>query len=446
MNPLEDFLRAQRDQGVLESTGQITLDPSRALDKLARHQLQHPGLWLVKMVQAAVSGGASSLSVRVNRRRLRVAFSGPAVFDCDQILEELFSGRIATDWTTRHLVTGMRASLARVPESMSFAQISADKNRQFVIRPDGTELGVVETLPATITGETTYLFELHKAGEEWKLGDSLRATLTQTVDEIGALTDRCWMSPIPIRLDGYDLPRYFPRLVGTPPPGAFFASEFHLASPSGLGFCPNFRTHDPSHEDEPGVFVDRTPQAEGTLIRQIQPAEADPLGPFLGGGSITQYWPPPKPVPVYFCHHGVVVEQDSLTQTCPGLELYLSVEGLDFDLSTMKVVRDQRFEGRFQQLVQAFVAHQPVMHRYMHSLTPPVPWTKMVGGLAATGAVYLGVLGGPGAGLFGAVSGAVGGAVLGALARSRGDAVLRTVNIRLGKLRGAWRLSGQNTI
>lgn len=446
MNPLEDFLRAQHDQGVLESSGQITLDPSRALAKLARHQLEQPGLWLVKMVQAAVSAKASSLGIRVNRRRLRVAFSAPPVFDCDQVLQELFSGRIASDWSLRHLITGMRASLARVPESMSFAQISAEKNRQFIIRPDGTELGVVETLPATIEGETTYLFELHKAGEEWKLGDSLRATLTQTVDEISALTERCWMSPMPIRLDGYELPRHFPRVVGSPPPGSFFASEFHLASPSGEGFCPNYRSHDPATEDEPGIFVDRKPGTEGTLIRHILPPEASARGPFLGGGSITQYWPPPKPIPVYFCHHGVVVEQDHLTQTCPGLELYLSVDGLDFDLSTMRVVRDQAFEERFQQLVQTFVAHQPVMHRYMHSLTPPVPWGKMIGGLATTGGLYLGVLGGPAAGLFGAVTGAAGGLVLGVMARGRGDAVLSTVNIRLGRLRGVWRLSGQNTI
>ncbi|MCA9797612.1 MAG: hypothetical protein KC910_37635, partial [Candidatus Eremiobacteraeota bacterium] len=302
-----------------------------------------------------------------------------------------------------------------------------------------------EPVQAPVYGETTYIFELSKAGEEWKLGESLQATLTRTVDEVGALFGRCWLCPMPIRFDGLYLGLDFPRRVGSPPPGSFFLSDFHLASPDSTGLRPPFRFPELGAEREPGVFVTPKPAEWDTLIRHVTPPDTNPAGPFLAGGSFTQYWPPPRPVPVYFYHHGVVVEEEHLLDTCPGLELYLSVEGLDFDLSTMRVIRDQRFQARFQQLVTTFQEHERVLRRHLEAMSPPVPWFKMVGGLAASGAMAMAATG-PAGSLAGAGLGALGGAVLGALSKNSREVHRRNAETRLKRFQGNWRLSGQNTI
>ncbi len=79
---LEKFLSQQKEAGSLDSSGQITLDPSRALEKLVQHQLPNPGLWILKLLQAAAT--AQALSVTDETRALTHqawAFPTPITFD-----------------------------------------------------------------------------------------------------------------------------------------------------------------------------------------------------------------------------------------------------------------------------------------------------------------------------------------------------------------------------
>ncbi len=234
MSSLEEFLSVQRSTGLVDSSGSITLDPSRAMSKLARHQLEEPGLWLVKLVQAAVSARSSQISVRMGRKYLRLAFQTEFLFQVEEVLQRLFTGELPKDWTWRHLLTGLRASLAREPKRLTFARFSAGKGQRFVLEPDGSCLEEIE-------GEVdaTYLVELEKSGEAWKLGDSLKATLMQTVDEIEALVTRCWACPAPIKLDGLELDRIYPRNHPQAPLGSFYAFEFHRSSGDEGGFRPH---------------------------------------------------------------------------------------------------------------------------------------------------------------------------------------------------------------
>lgn len=59
---LEGMLEALTEQASRDSSGRFTLDPRKAIEKLSGFQL-YGGQWALKIVQAAVAGGASSLEL-----------------------------------------------------------------------------------------------------------------------------------------------------------------------------------------------------------------------------------------------------------------------------------------------------------------------------------------------------------------------------------------------
>ncbi|MFN8610839.1 MAG: hypothetical protein U0931_25075 [Vulcanimicrobiota bacterium] len=64
LKDIEEFLAREIHEAEFDSAGQFSLDESRSLDKLAQYQSERPGLWLVKLLQAAVALGAQELKVR----------------------------------------------------------------------------------------------------------------------------------------------------------------------------------------------------------------------------------------------------------------------------------------------------------------------------------------------------------------------------------------------
>lgn len=64
----------QMQEGELDSSGQFTLDWSKALEKLGRYQNEAPGFWVVKFLQAAVASGARVLTIRQSARTTLLSF------------------------------------------------------------------------------------------------------------------------------------------------------------------------------------------------------------------------------------------------------------------------------------------------------------------------------------------------------------------------------------
>lgn len=58
---LQEFLNPLRTE--VESVGEFSLDPTAALEKMARSQLPQPGLWAVKIIQGAVALGVDEVAV-----------------------------------------------------------------------------------------------------------------------------------------------------------------------------------------------------------------------------------------------------------------------------------------------------------------------------------------------------------------------------------------------
>ena len=70
---IADYLD-QMQEGQLESSGQFTLDWTKALEKLGRYQNEAAGFWVIKFLQAAVSSGAPSFTIKQTRRKSLLSF------------------------------------------------------------------------------------------------------------------------------------------------------------------------------------------------------------------------------------------------------------------------------------------------------------------------------------------------------------------------------------
>ena len=66
---VEDFLSQLSQEGRFFESSSFTIDSLKAREKLSQFQMADSGLWLVKLVQAAVAAGAPSVRVQFEKRR-----------------------------------------------------------------------------------------------------------------------------------------------------------------------------------------------------------------------------------------------------------------------------------------------------------------------------------------------------------------------------------------
>ena len=64
---IDPLLDRMSRSGEFDSRGEFTLNPLRAIQKLAASQLPDRSLWILKIVQAAVAGGCQGLTIRQGR-------------------------------------------------------------------------------------------------------------------------------------------------------------------------------------------------------------------------------------------------------------------------------------------------------------------------------------------------------------------------------------------
>ncbi|MGE0490505.1 MAG: hypothetical protein AB7S38_14965 [Vulcanimicrobiota bacterium] len=101
---LEHYLRRLEGQGRLESAGQFSLDQKRALEKLASFQLPRPGDWALKLIQAAVAGGAAeAIAVRLGRKQAEFSFAAPAAWTLERLRTDLLDPNPEPERAFAHL-------------------------------------------------------------------------------------------------------------------------------------------------------------------------------------------------------------------------------------------------------------------------------------------------------------------------------------------------------
>ncbi|MCA9792826.1 MAG: hypothetical protein KC910_13560 [Candidatus Eremiobacteraeota bacterium] len=186
---LEDFLASQR-QGVTDSQGVFTLARDEALRKLASFRLPFEGAWALKLVQAAVAGGAGSIEIRQSSKETIFRFGGK--FGLERFESAFFnpepSGLPALD----HLLAGMWAVALgeERPFELSWSgqtQALVWTGSEFLRRP----LAAGETkVRLTISHRPAHLPGLGYLEAAQRNGEVLKA-----------LTERAYVCPLPLTVD-----------------------------------------------------------------------------------------------------------------------------------------------------------------------------------------------------------------------------------------------------
>lgn len=191
---LEAFLAAQSDEGRYFDTAAFTIDSVKALQKLGQYQLSDSGLWLVKLVQAAVAAQASAVAIQFGHRTVSVGFEAPSDWQADALLEIVLSGVLPKDRALGHLVTAIRGCASSPNEAVRWSCGHAAVDLGATCRVTQQEPSEVFRLTATRPVRS----------RSWKraLTSSISDLSLQIVEERDALRSRCWVCPIPIVVDG----------------------------------------------------------------------------------------------------------------------------------------------------------------------------------------------------------------------------------------------------
>lgn len=198
MNELERYLSSEAAQGLFLEEGGFHLHPEDALKKLSLFALPEPGMWVLKLLQAAVDIEAPEIRFTFDRRVVKVEFVNTLQWKAGHILSQLLSGQPAQDSALRHLISGIVGAAVGFSETLVWVcggeRVQVHKSGTSRIEGQEHELFYLSvTRPSTLG--------LHAKA----FHSPLRYVLAQTVDEYKSLVDYARVAPIPVFIDKYRL-------------------------------------------------------------------------------------------------------------------------------------------------------------------------------------------------------------------------------------------------
>lgn len=194
--PLEDFLSNLRADGAGQGQGQFSIDLLAAEGRLAGLQNQ-PGLFLVKLVQAAVAAGAHGIDIRLDRQWVSVEVSsGEDLFQVEELQGALHGP----------FISHPRPAVTHLAWAFLLAHPWEDLKIKSGPNSFRAEQGWIEE-PGSGPG-LSLLFQRH--GNEMAWLASLKNATALSREHL-LLMERCCYAPIAIKVDGrlVNNPEYF---------------------------------------------------------------------------------------------------------------------------------------------------------------------------------------------------------------------------------------------
>ena len=290
MDAIEEFLSAETAGGVVDSTGCFTVSQEKALRKLADYQLPRTSAWVLKMIQAGVAGGGSSIRIRQERKSTSFSFS-QAHFGTLEELSQIWR-------EPQHQVTPAQAHLMVALRTVAFSRrrpvLVTHRTEGDSIESlfwNGSNLALKKALPGSLKGTLNRLklesgeYRFHISASPLSPDRSIQRT--SGVDDILAgefkeLVSYATVCPVPLSLDGRSLNHFGLEDVSVKKKPLLFSTcsaekdELCLSLPSKFGV---------SDEPNPGVSsaftVFRTGQRLPSEVCWIQHgvvASVTPLG------------------------------------------------------------------------------------------------------------------------------------------------------------------------
>jgi hypothetical protein len=191
----QDLVAELRGSGEAEP-GQFSLDPREARERLRSFRLPEPFAYVLLLVRAAVRRGCTRLDLAFTRRRMDLAFDGPAFSRED--LERLFSAPFSRELQQqcpglRELALGVAAA-ARDARTLSLTSVDADGAgvRLEARGPDADVLATVRGLPAGT--------RLRVVGKLDRHGQAIVGLCRRPEERL--VRERCRFAPVDVRIDG----------------------------------------------------------------------------------------------------------------------------------------------------------------------------------------------------------------------------------------------------
>ena len=336
---IDPLLDRMSRSGEFDSRGEFTLNPLRAIQKLAASQLPDRSLWILKIVQAAVAGGCQGLTIRQEGRRTLFRLAEPQVeFSLERLYDALLRADPLGVAHLDHLVVGLRT--VGLAEGRSWTLTTQAERLSW----DGGRFVHEGDLEGSVDGDIRLevMFRLEQTPGSLR-GMFGRAGVAR--DEYLHVVRRAHVCPIPLTFDGRRLDcgegaRQFPRgtkvsnlCFGVAPPSQDPALDL-LAVPGGVS-RPGWRLTDRFMDGRIFFLDGDLGQARTSAFFQFRYA-------FSHSAVLSSDFEWRSVKEISWCHwvsHGVVVDQTrvKLQETEIFLDLYLPADGLIMDVSTLSL-------------------------------------------------------------------------------------------------------------
>lgn len=136
---IEDLLGRFTEGGTLDSSGSFTLDPKKAMEKLAKFTLPSPYHWILKIVQSLHSSGAGVIDIKAGIGGVVVTSDAvPRGFSCmNDLLGHLLADEANCLPSLRHLAAGLQGCLGVSPREVSLTLSDANEVNSYVLMSGG---------------------------------------------------------------------------------------------------------------------------------------------------------------------------------------------------------------------------------------------------------------------------------------------------------------------
>lgn len=339
-SPLGRYLDELTLEGEHQSTGQFTISPEKALEKLATFSLPLPESWILCLIQFAVGSGAENINICLTNKTIQFQADLPDSWFFPDFEKRLYE---------------LPGNLPNELESLllAFWQASFAQGRQLLFSPPS---GPSYILQDGSLSEQTDLYGLggsfwvevsHQSRDPLELKPAmLNAELLSLINE------RAFVCPIPLAVDG----RRLDSLVSLNESTLLDLYELQVEAPKmrvpRLGI-PYGLNRGLKYEPLKLLSWDGPDEVCGFCLfylptpRLGYPKTTEPESLMMGADRSSIHW----------VSNGVVVDKGTIMLPRSGFcfHLFLSGEGLAQDLSG-QLVRDQTYKNRRRQALSAVAA------------------------------------------------------------------------------------------
>lgn len=393
---LENYLSQARAEGKFDSAGTFTIDYAQAREKLAAFQFQRPEYYLLKFVQAAVGMKSKAVEFRFAPESVEVRFVNPRF----ELPPEQF-GALITDSYEAHIDQHCRALALAVCGSGAGTICFRDTGTGREVNIQGGSLEFTEL--GSLRGDSKFLFFLSR-------DKAYSKAEIKAKEEV--LRAACQFAPIVLKIDGKPLNesreelQFYERCLETPYPAFWGEAIVAESTRSGVGLpCAGRSAFIQLWDDR---RVCREQGEVWVCLRDTEPLEV-PLERArllcLAGGALEGR------SALYLVQYGVVISEQAIQTSVPGLNAVLCVDGHPTDISGFQLRDSEMLEQELKQIyrlsdqLKKRLTEELEISRPAYLRASPEPGQSAVVGGVVIGGV-LGLVAGPYGSFFGACSGA----------------------------------------